>query len=132
MSSFWIFPREVEEVNAGEDDEETAEERDGVDRIGRVEALEEDEGRQEGKSCKCHIIKRVDTVAKSACGREVLRLIDVHVGTELAQCLVEVVHLRHDCCDCDNQEDIGARMCKLVAAAECELERNTKTLDSAN
>lgn len=39
-----VFAREVEEVDAGEDCEEAAEEGDGVYGVGGVEAAEEDEG----------------------------------------------------------------------------------------
>jgi len=39
-----VFAREVQEVDAGEDCEEAAEEGDGVDGVGCVEAGEEDEG----------------------------------------------------------------------------------------
>jgi len=55
-----------------------------------------------------------------------------HVCAELAQRFVEVVHLRHDGDDRDDQKDVGTRMRKLVVSAQCELERDTQTLDGAN
>ncbi len=45
-----ITARKVEEVDAGEDDEEAAEEGESVDSVGSIKAAEEDEGRAE---CSC-------------------------------------------------------------------------------
>lgn len=42
-----VFTGKIEKVDAGEDREEAAEEGDGVDRVGGVEAAEEDEGGDE-------------------------------------------------------------------------------------
>lgn len=55
-----------------------------------------------------------------------------HVCTELTQSLVKVVHLGHDCSDCDNQKDIGTRVSELVASAERKLESNTQAFDGAD
>jgi len=55
-----------------------------------------------------------------------------HVRAELTERFVEVVHLRHDGDNRDDQEDVGTRMRKLVVSTQCELERNTQTLDGAN
>lgn len=38
MAAIGIFARQVKEIHAGEDDEKSAEERDCVYRVGRVEA----------------------------------------------------------------------------------------------
>jgi len=43
LVSIWILARKIEQVDAGEYDEEAAEERDGVDRVGCIESLEKDE-----------------------------------------------------------------------------------------
>jgi hypothetical protein len=61
-----IFARKVEEVDAGEYGQETAEQGDGIDRIGGVEASEEDKGGHECESRECDIVERVDTVFVSA------------------------------------------------------------------
>lgn len=58
----WVFAREVEEVYAGEDGEEAAEEGDCVDSVGCVEALEENERCDEGAGGEGDIVERVDTV----------------------------------------------------------------------
>ena len=57
-----IFAREVEQVDAGEDDEEAGEERDGVDGGGGVEAAEEDEAGDEGEGGEGNVIEGVDAV----------------------------------------------------------------------
>lgn len=53
----------------------------------------------------------------------------LHVGVELAQCLVEVVHLREDADYNNDSKDICRRMRELVVAAQRKLERNSKALD---
>ena len=57
-----VFLREVEEEDAGEDDEEAAEEGDGVDRGGCVEALEEDEGGAEDGGGEGYVVDGAYTV----------------------------------------------------------------------
>jgi hypothetical protein len=57
-----IVAREVEEVDAGEDDEETAEKRDCVDGGCGVEALEQKERCNEGASGKCYVVEGVDAI----------------------------------------------------------------------
>jgi hypothetical protein len=59
--AFGVLTREVEEVDAGEDYEETTQERDCVDGIAGVEALEEDKGRDEGAGGEGDVVQRVDT-----------------------------------------------------------------------
>ena len=59
--SFGIFAREVEEVDTGEDCEETAQERDRIDSVAGVEASEEDEGCDEGAGGEGDVVQRVDT-----------------------------------------------------------------------
>lgn len=51
-----IFAGKIEEVHAGENDEEAGQERNGIDRVGRVEALKEDKGCEEGAGCECYIV----------------------------------------------------------------------------
>ncbi len=53
--------REVEEVDSEERDDEAAEQRDGVRCIGRVEPLEQDEGRHDRGRREADVIQRVDT-----------------------------------------------------------------------
>lgn len=57
-----VVAREVEEVDAREDDEEAAQERDCVDGRGGVEAAEEEERCNEGAGCERHVVKRVHAV----------------------------------------------------------------------
>lgn len=59
VAAVWIFAREVEEVDAGEDGQEAAEERDGVDDVGCVEASEQDEGREEGAGREGDVVEGV-------------------------------------------------------------------------
>lgn len=59
--AFGVLTREVEEVNAGEDCEETAQKRNGVDSVAGVEASEEDEGCDEGAGGEGHVVQRIDT-----------------------------------------------------------------------
>lgn len=56
-----VVTAEVEQVDAGEGDEEPADEGEGVDSLGGVEALEEDEGGAEGGGREGHIVQGVDT-----------------------------------------------------------------------
>jgi hypothetical protein len=53
----------------------------------------------------------------------------LHVSRELAQSLVEVVHLRKDAAYDHDHKDVGRRMRKLVVTRERHLERQTKGLD---
>lgn len=59
--AFGIFAREVEEVDTGEDCEETAQERDRINSVAGVEASEEDEGCDEGAGGEGDVVQRVDT-----------------------------------------------------------------------
>jgi hypothetical protein len=54
-----VFAGEVQEVDAGEDGEEAAEERDCVYGVGCIEAAEEDEGGDEGTGGECYVVERV-------------------------------------------------------------------------
>lgn len=60
-----VASREVEKVDTGENDEEAAEQRNGVDGIGSVESTEQDEGGAECGGRKGDIVKRVDTEARN-------------------------------------------------------------------
>jgi hypothetical protein len=55
----------VQEVYTRENNEEPAQQRNGVDRIRRIESLEENKGSAQGGRSKSHIIKRID--AGKAC-----------------------------------------------------------------
>jgi hypothetical protein len=59
----------------------------------------------------------------------VIRKCSLHVSRELAQGLVEVVHLCEDAAYYHDNEDIGRRMRELVVTCERHLERQTKGLD---
>lgn len=59
--SFGVFTREIEEIYTSEDCEETAQERDCVDSIAGVEALEKDEGCDKGAGGEGDVVQRVDT-----------------------------------------------------------------------
>jgi hypothetical protein len=54
---------------------------------------------------------------------------NVHVGGELAESLVEVVHLGQNAADDHDDEDIGRRVRELVLSSECHLERDSEGLD---
>lgn len=58
-----VAAREIEKINAAENDEEAAEEGDSVDGVGSVEALEEDEGGTEGGGCKGYVIERCYSIS---------------------------------------------------------------------
>jgi hypothetical protein len=60
VGAVWIVAAEVEEVDACEGDEEAAEEGDGVDGFGGVEAAEEDKGCAEGGGCEGYVVEGVD------------------------------------------------------------------------
>jgi hypothetical protein len=51
----------------------------------------------------------------------------VHVGIELTQGLVEVIHLCQDADDCDENEDVCAWVSELVVAAQGQLDGDTDT-----
>ena len=70
MTAIRIFSRKIEEVDAGEDDEEAAKEGDCVHGIGRVEAAEEDEGGAEGEGRERDVVKRVDASFTLAAARD--------------------------------------------------------------
>ena len=57
--------REVQEIYAREDDEETAEQGDGVDCGCSVEALEEEARSDEGTGREHDVVEGVDTESKS-------------------------------------------------------------------
>jgi hypothetical protein len=59
--AFGVLTREVEEVDACEDYEEATQERDCVDGVAGVEALEEDKGCDEGAGGEGDVVERVDT-----------------------------------------------------------------------
>lgn len=61
---------------------------------------------------------------------QILNLENPHIGRELAEGLVEVVHLRQNADSGDNHKDIGRRMAELVVARKGQLQRNAKGLDS--
>ena len=56
-----VAAAEVEEVDAGKDDEEAGEEREGVYGVGGVEALEKDEGRAESSGCEGDVVEGVNS-----------------------------------------------------------------------
>lgn len=55
------MPGEIQKINAGEDDEKPAQQRNRVDSIGRVEAFEKDEGSAQCGRRERHIIKGIDS-----------------------------------------------------------------------
>jgi hypothetical protein len=59
VAAVGVFAGEVQKVDAGEDGEEAAEERDGIYGVGSVEAAEEDEGGDEGAGGECYVVERV-------------------------------------------------------------------------
>jgi hypothetical protein len=63
VSAVRIVARKIKEIDAGEDDEETAKEGDGVYSRRRVEALEEEERGYEGAGCERYVVEGVNTSA---------------------------------------------------------------------
>lgn len=57
-------------------------------------------------------------------------LFDVHIRRELAESLVEVVHLHQDADSGDNHEHVGRRVRELVVSAKGELQGNAERLNS--
>ena len=62
LSAVGVAAAQVEQVDAGEGDEEAGQQREGVHGIGGVETAEEDEGGAESGGGEGHVIQRVDTV----------------------------------------------------------------------
>ena len=127
-----VVAREVEQVDAGEDDKEAAEKRDCVYGGGGVEALEEQEGGCEGAGREGYVVEGVDTIDNQHFVTiQMLRRgrLDVHVGGELAQRLVEVVHLRENASDNHNDKHICRGVRKLIIPRKRHLERQPKRLD---
>lgn len=112
MSAVGIFAREVEEVDACEDDEEAAEEGNGIYGVGRVEALEKDEGCEEREGRECDVVEWIDNIRR-----------------KLAERLIKVVHLRQNADHHNNHEHISARMRELVITTKRQLNSNAEGLD---
>jgi len=77
-----IVSGEVEKVDAGEDDEESAEEGDRVDGVGRVEATEEDEGGCERGGGEGYVVEWVDAVMSVSQLRSPGILVDAYIFVE--------------------------------------------------
>lgn len=60
-----VTSRQVEKIDASEGDEEAAEQRECVDRVGRVEAAKEDEGCAQGSRGEGDVVQRVDATVPS-------------------------------------------------------------------
>jgi hypothetical protein len=58
-----------------------------------------------------------------------MRAQDVHVGGELAQGFVEVVHLRENAAHHQDNKDVCRRVCELVVPRKRHLERDTERFD---
>lgn len=107
-----IASGEVEEIDAGKDDQKAAKKRDRVDRVDRIESLEEDKRRTERSGGKSNIVEWIHDRSR-----------------ELAQRFVEIIHLRHDTDGCDNHEDIGRREFELVVARQGEFDGDAECFD---
>lgn len=123
-----VVSGEVEEIHAGEDDQEPAQQGDRIHGIGGVEPLKEDERGTQGGSGKRNIVEGVHAGQRSATGFAPC-LLHLHRGRELVQCLVEVIHLCQNAEPGYNGKDICRRMGELIVAPEGELQRNAKRLD---
>jgi len=53
----------------------------------------------------------------------------LHVGGEVGESFVEVIHLSQNADSCQDHEDVGRGMAELVVASERQLKRNAKSLD---
>jgi hypothetical protein len=123
-----VFAREVEEVDAGEDDEEAAEKGDCVYGVAGVEALEENKRCDEGAGGKGDVVQRIYTGGLASVWQSGKNN-NAHVGVELTQSLVKVVHLSQNADDGNQYKDIGAGVSKLVVSGKSQLDGNAHTLD---
>lgn len=133
VPSIGVVSGQVEEVHAGEDDKESAQQRDGVDRIRGVEPLKENK-----RGAKCggrerDIVEGVHTEPLLALGCHCFRgRVHVHRGRERVQRFVEVVHLGENAEACHDGKHIGGCVNKLVVALKREFHSNAKGLDRHN
>lgn len=130
LGAVGVVAAEVEEVDARKGDKEAADEREGADHVGCVEAVEEDEGRAEGGRGEGDVVEGVDAGEWGLVVVEHWGIgFDIHVGGELAKSLVKVVHLRQDADGRDNHKHVGRRVGELVVAGKRQLEGDAKGLD---
>lgn len=125
-SSNWI-----QQIDTCKDNDETANQWYHIDWIICVEAL-----KQNGWSCDrcCSETNKVDGI-HTVCIVSVFRYTisnktHLHIGGELFQSLVEIVHLRDNAYDDDNEKSICWRMCELIISSKCQFQSNSKSLDS--
>lgn len=85
------LPRDVEQVDAHEDDQEPANERKCVDGVRRVESLEQDGRGDNGGSREEDVVNRVYPIRTSAIKLARDWNQHLHVGRKRVQRLVEVV-----------------------------------------
>lgn len=103
-----VRPREVQQVNAGKCCQESAEEGECVDNVGRVEAAEEDKRGAEGKGREGNVVEGVDAAPNLSVKVTSTRAhSNSHIGGEVSKRLVEVVHLGQDADGGQDHEDVG-------------------------
>ena len=128
VPAIWIIAGEIEQIDTGKDDEETAQQRDGVNSRRRVEALEKEERSNEGTRGERYVVKGIDTMVVS-CVSGFPLLMYIHVRVELAEGFVEVVHLSQNAAYNHNDKNVGRRMAELVVACKCHFQGCSKCLD---
>lgn len=131
ICAVWVFSGQVEQIDASEDREEAAEERDGIYGVGGIEAAKQDEGGYKGAGREGHVVERVDAGRFVSTIMKKKRLWDagLHVGRKLAESFVEVIHLAHDADYHDDSEDVGTRTRELVISCKGHLDRDAEALD---
>jgi hypothetical protein len=113
-----ISAREVEKVDAREDDQEAHDQRYRVDGIGGVEASEQDEGSAQHGGGKGHVVDGADSSSLLAKTQLSVEWDSAHGLRERVQSFVEVIHLGHDAHYRNDSKGIGRRMRELVVAAK--------------
>lgn len=106
VPSVRVIAGEIQEVHAGEDDEEAAKQRDGVNGGRGVKTLEKKERGNKRAGSECDIIERIHAIGLLAASTPLVGTC-IHIRRELAQGLVEVVHLGEDTADNHNHEDVS-------------------------
>ena len=116
--SLWIIARQIEEVYARENDEESTEERDGIDGSRGIEAHKQYEGGENGRRSKSNVVQGVNAFRTSVQFLQHHRSPEnSHIGRKLTESFVEVIHLGEDANHNDYDEHVGRRVFKLIVSS---------------
>lgn len=125
-----IRPREIQEVYTSKGYEETTQQRQGVNRVGRVEARKQNERGAKSGSSESDIVKWVHSIITSILIQSIFRSLTgyLHLSAELAQRFVEVIHLRQDADRGEDHENVSRWVSELVVPGKRKLQRNAEGL----